>query len=61
VARDDYLRECQLYVLPSLNPAGIGVPAPSSGLSNTLPAPGDDWKLKTKDMKPCGYTIHVRA
>jgi hypothetical protein len=61
VVLDDYLREYQLYVRPSVNAPGIGVPSPSSGLANTASAPGDDWELQTKDMTPCGYTIHVRA
>ena len=44
-----------------MNPAGVGVPVPSSGLVNTALAPGDDWDLDTTGMMPCGYTIHVRA
>ena len=61
VARDAYLRGYNVYVRPNVNPPGIGVPVPNSGLVNTAPAPGDDWELDTTDMTPCGYTIHVRA
>jgi hypothetical protein len=61
VARDDYLREYVLYVRPIVNPPGVGVPVPSSGLWNTVVAPGDDWDLDTTGMRPCGYTIHVNA
>ena len=62
VARDKYLREFDLYVAPTdVNVAPIGVPSPTHGTVGTAPAPGDDWKLKTKDMVSCGYTIHVRA
>lgn len=61
VARDDLLRDYKVYVLPNVNPAGVGVPVPSSGLVNTALAPGDDWDLDTTGMMPCGYTIHVRA
>lgn len=61
VARDDYLRNYSVYIAPNVNPAGVGVPVPNSGLSNTAMAPGDDWDLDTTGMTPCGYTIHVTA
>jgi hypothetical protein len=60
-ARDDYLREYSLGVEPAINPAGVGVPAPSSGLANTAVAPGDPWTLDTTGMKACGYIILVVA
>ncbi|QDH68796.1 hypothetical protein [Marilutibacter alkalisoli] len=61
VARDDHLRSYSLGVEPAVNPAGVGVPSPSSGLSNTALAPGDNWSLDTTGMKPCGYVIRVVA
>ncbi len=61
VARDDYLGSYSLGVEPAVNPAGVGVPVPSSGLTNTAPAPGDAWSLDTTGMKPCGYIIRVVA
>ncbi|MFN8464728.1 MAG: hypothetical protein U0X20_04220 [Caldilineaceae bacterium] len=61
VARDDYLGSYSLGVEPAVNPAGVGVPVPSSGLVNTAPAPGDAWSLDTTGMKPCGYIIRVVA
>ena len=39
VARDDYLGSYSLGVEPAVNPAGVGVPVPSSGLANTAPRP----------------------
>lgn len=61
VARDDYLSGYSLSVEPVINPPGVGVPVPSSGLVNTAPAPGDPWSLDTTDMKACGYVIRVVA
>jgi hypothetical protein len=61
VARDDYLGGYSLGVEPAVNPAGVGVPTPSSGLVNTAPAPGDPWSLDTSGMQPCGYIIRVVA
>jgi hypothetical protein len=61
VARDTYLRSYSLGILPGVNPPGVGVPSPSSGVINTAVAPGDAWTLDTKDMKPCGYVIQVIA
>ncbi len=61
VARDDYLRDFKVYVTPVVNTPPIGIPVPNTGLVNTALTPGDDWELDTKDMIPCGYTIHVRA
>jgi hypothetical protein len=61
VARDDYLGSYSLGVEPAVNPPGVGVPVPSSGLANTAPAPGDAWSLATTGMKPCGYVIRVVA
>jgi hypothetical protein len=61
VARDDYLGSYSLGVEPAVNPAGVGVPVPNSGLTNTAPAPGDAWSLDTTGMQPCGYIIRVVA
>jgi hypothetical protein len=61
VARDDYLASYSLGVEPAVNPAGVGVPSPSSGLVNTAPAPGDAWTLDTTGMQPCGYIVRVVA
>jgi hypothetical protein len=61
VARDTYLGSYSLGVEPDVNPAGVGVPSPSSGLVNTSSAPGDAWSLNTAGMKPCGYVIRVVA
>lgn len=61
VARDDYLASYNLTVEPAVNPAGVGVPSPSSGLVNTAVAPGDGWTLDTTHMRGCGYVIRVIA
>ncbi len=61
VARDDYLSGYSLGVEPGVNPAGVGVPSPSSGLINTAVAPGDVWSLNTTGMRSCGYVIRVVA
>ena len=61
VARDLYLSSYNLYLTPSVNPPGIGVPSPSSGLVNTAVAPGDDWSLDTTLMATCGYVINVQV
>jgi hypothetical protein len=61
VARDDYLSHYSLGVEPAVNPAGIGVPSPDSGLVNTAIAPGDTWTLDTTGMRSCGYVIRVTA
>ncbi len=61
VARDDYLGSYSLDVEPAVNPAGVGVPSPSSGLVNTAAAPGDAWTLDTTGMEACGYIIRVVA
>ncbi|MBS0448998.1 MAG: hypothetical protein JSR59_24000 [Proteobacteria bacterium] len=62
VATDLHLGSYGLAVLPAVNPAGVGVPSPSSGLVNTAPAPGGDgWTLDTTGMEPCGYIIQVGA
>jgi hypothetical protein len=61
VARDDYLGIYSLGVEPATNPAGVGVPTPNSGLTNTAPAPGNSWTLDTTGMKACGYVIRVVA
>ncbi|MER3457576.1 MAG: hypothetical protein C4309_02020, partial [Chloroflexota bacterium] len=57
VARDDYLGSYSLGVEPAINPPGVGVPVPNSGLTNTAPAPGDVWSLNTAGMQACGYVI----
>ena len=61
VARDTYLSGYTLNVEPAINPPGIGVPVPSSGLVNTPVAPGHGWTLNTGGMQPCGYVIRVVA
>jgi hypothetical protein len=61
VARDDYFASYSISVEPAINPAGIGVPVPSSGTSLTAVAPGDPWTLDTTGMTPCGYIIWVVA
>jgi len=61
VARDEYLSHYSLGVEPAVNPAGVGVPVPSSGLINTAIAPGDTWSLDTTGMRSCGYVIRVVA
>ena len=61
VARDDYLGSYSLGVEPAVNDPGEGVPSPSSGLFNTVPAPGDAWILDTTGMTSCGYVIRVVA
>lgn len=59
VARDAYLGAYSIGVEPAVNPPGVGVPIPSSGLVNTAVAPGNTWSLDTTGMKPCGYVIRV--
>ncbi|HKX31426.1 MAG TPA: hypothetical protein VJ302_27315 [Blastocatellia bacterium] len=59
IARDLYLGSFSLGVEGAVNPPGIGVPSPSSGLVNTAPAPGNSWSLDTKNMRPCGYVVRV--
>jgi len=61
VARDDYLGSYHLHVEPAVNPPGVGVPSPSSGIMNTAPAPGNSWTLDTAGMRPCGYVIRIVA
>lgn len=61
VARDTYLSGYSLGVEPAVNPAGVGVPSPASGLVNTAVTPGDNWTLDTTGMKPCGYVLRVVA
>jgi hypothetical protein len=61
VARDTYLGSYSLGVEPNVNPPGVGVPVPDSGLVNTAVAPGDPWTLDTTGMTPCGYVIRVVA
>jgi hypothetical protein len=61
VARDDYLGSYSLRVEPAINPPGVGVPVPNSGLANTAPTPGDAWSLDTTGMQSCGYIIRVVA
>lgn len=59
VARDTYLGSYSLGVEPNVNDPGEAVPVPSSGLTNTAPAPGDGWSLDTQGMQACGYVIRV--
>ena len=61
VARDNYLRQYHLYILPSVNTRPAGVPIPEIMHNNTAPKPGDKWELPTGDMNPCGYVIVVEA
>lgn len=62
VATDLYLGSYSLGVAPAVNPPGVGVPSPNSGLVNTAPAPGGDgWTLDTTGMESCGYIIQVEA
>lgn len=61
VARDDYLSHYSLGIEPAVNPPGVGVPNPNSGLVNTAIAPGDTWTLDTTGMRSCGYVIRVVA
>jgi len=61
VARDLYLGSYTLHVEPAVNPAGVGVPSPNSGLVNTALSPGNSWSLNTSGMRPCGYVIRVIA
>jgi hypothetical protein len=61
VARDDYLGRYSLGVEGAVNPFGVGVPSPDSGMVNTAPAPGDGWSLNTTNMRACGYVIRVVA
>ena len=61
VARDKYFGRYSLVVKPNVNPAGVGVPSPSSGTVQTAVAPGDAWTLDTTGMKACGYIIEVHA
>lgn len=59
VARDTYFGAYSLSVLPSsMLP---NTPSPSGGSVQTLPDPGDQWSLSTKDMDPCGYVIVVQV
>jgi hypothetical protein len=41
-----------LEILPSGN-----APSPSSGISDTGPAPGAAWSLSLTGMQPCGYVV----
>jgi len=61
VARDTYLGVYSIGVEPVVNPPGVGVPTPNSGLVNTAVSPGDAWNLDTTHMKSCGYVIRVVA
>jgi hypothetical protein len=62
VATDLYLGSYSVSVAPGVNPPGVGVPVPSSGIINTAPAPGGDpWTLDTTGMQACGYIIQVVA
>jgi hypothetical protein len=55
VARDIHFGHYALVTLPaSMSPNS---PVPSSGNSQTAPAPGDTWSLDTTGMAPCGYVV----
>jgi len=63
VARDIHFGHYNLVTLPaSMSPNS---PVPSSGNSQTAPAPGDIWSLDTGNMAPamapCGYVIVLQA
>lgn len=60
VATDLNLGSFSIGVEPAINPPGVGVPSPSSGLVNTAPG-GDTWTLNTAGMGACGYIIRVVA
>ncbi|NTW49891.1 MAG: hypothetical protein HGB19_09225, partial [Chlorobiales bacterium] len=58
-ARDIHFGHYNLVTLPaSMSPNS---PSPSSGNSQTAPAPGDPWSLNTAGMKPCGYVVVLEA
>jgi len=38
---------------------GGNAPSPSSGISDTGPAPGATWSLSLAGMKPCGYVVDL--
>lgn len=61
VVRDNYLGSYSLGVEPAVNPPGVGIPDPRSGIVQTAPAPGDNWELDTTNMQSCGYVIRVVA
>jgi len=59
VARDIHFGHYSLVTLPaSMSPNS---PVPSSGNSQTAPAPGDLWSLNTAGMTPCGYVVLLQA
>lgn len=59
VARDIHFGHYSLVTLPaSMSPNS---PVPSSGNSQTAPAPGDLWSLNTAGMSPCGYVVVLQA
>lgn len=59
VARDIHFGHYTLVTRPaSMSPNS---PAPSSGNSQTAPAPGDLWSLNTAGMAPCGYVVVLTA
>ncbi len=63
VARDIHFGHYDLVTLPaSMSPNS---PVPSSGNTQTAPAPGNIWSLDTgdmaPDMAPCGYVVVVQA
>jgi len=40
---------------------GGNAPSPSSGISDTGPAPGASWSLSLAGMKPCGYVVELEV
>jgi hypothetical protein len=38
---------------------GGNAPSPSSGISDTGPAPGQPWSLSLAGMQPCGYVVEL--
>ncbi|MGD8414596.1 MAG: hypothetical protein PVF33_10200, partial [Candidatus Latescibacterota bacterium] len=60
VARDDYLHNYTIHVLPNVNDPGEAIPNPASGTVNT-PLSGSTWTLDTTGMKACGYIIRIVA
>ncbi len=59
-ARDIHFREFSLVVKPPINTSPVGVPSPSSGMSQTSFV-GDPWTLNTTGMTACGYIVEVDA
>jgi len=58
-ARDINFGHYSLGTLPtSMSPNS---PVPSSGITQTVPLPGNVWSLDTAKMNPCGYVVLLQA